>query len=220
MHLNLTRFAKSRHATKAFDPARKIPASVIDELKELVRFSPSSVNTQPWHFVIASSDAGRARIAKATQPGYAYNEPKMLNASHVIVLCARTGLDDAHLNAVLEQEDADGRFANADAKAAQKKTRDFYVGLNRDERRDLSGWAQKQVYLALGTLLIGAATLEIDAYPMEGFDANTLETELGLREQGLTPVVVVGLGYRSENDFNAKLPKSRLPVTAVFTELA
>jgi len=217
--LNLTRFAKARHATKAFDPARKIPASVIDELKEIVRFSPSSVNSQPWHFVIASSDAGRARIARAMQPGYAYNEPKVLNASHVVVLCARTGLDDAHLAAVLEQENADGRFANADAKAGQQKTRAFYVDLHR-ERQDLGAWAEKQVYLALGTLLIGAATLEIDACPMEGFDAKALDAELGLSAQGLTSVVVVGLGYRSEGDFNAKLPKSRLPVQAVFTELA
>ncbi|RQH01670.1 oxygen-insensitive NAD(P)H nitroreductase [Paraburkholderia dinghuensis] len=217
--MNLTRFAKGRHATKAFDPARKIPASVIDELKELVRFSPSSVNSQPWHFVIASSDAGRARVAKAMQPGYAYNEPKVLNASHVVVLCARTDMDDAHLAAVIAQEEADGRFANADAKAGQQKTRAYYVDLHR-ERRDLSTWMEKQAYLALGTLLIGAATLEIDACPMEGFDVKTLDAELGLSEKGLTSVVVVSLGYRSDSDFNAKLPKSRLPVQTVFTELA
>ncbi|WP_233871967.1 oxygen-insensitive NAD(P)H nitroreductase [Paraburkholderia adhaesiva] len=217
--MNLTRFAKGRHATKAFDAARKIPASVIDELKELVRFSPSSVNSQPWHFVIASSDAGRARVAKAMQAGYAYNEPKVLNASHVVVLCARTDMDDAHLAAVIAQEEADGRFANADAKAGQQKTRSYYVDLHR-ERSTLSTWMEKQVYLALGTLLIGAATLEIDACPMEGFDAKTLDAELGLTEKGLTSVVVVSLGYRSDSDFNAKLPKSRLPVQTVFTELA
>lgn len=216
--MNLTRFAKGRHATKAFDPARKIPAPVIDELKALVRLSPSSVNSQPWHFVIASSDEGRARVAKAMQGGYAYNEPKVKNASHVVVLCARTDMDDAHLAAVLDQEDADGRFANADAKAGQQNTRAFYVKLHR-EAGDLSAWMEKQTYLALGTLLIGASTLEIDACPMEGFDANVLDAEFGLRARGLTPIVVVALGYRAENDFNAKLPKSRLPVEAVFTEV-
>lgn len=218
--MNLTRFAKGRHATKAFDPARKIPASVIDELKELVRFSPSSVNSQPWHFVIASGDEARARVAKAMQPGYAYNEPKVMNASHVMVLCARTDMDDAHLAAVLAQEEADGRFANEDAKAGQQKSRSFYVNLHRDERGDLPAWMEKQAYLALGTLLIGAATLEIDACPMEGFDAKTLDAELGLQARGLTSLVVVGLGYRSAGDFNATLPKSRLSTQAVFTELA
>jgi nitroreductase / dihydropteridine reductase len=217
--LNLTRFAKHRHSTKAFDPARKIPAPVIDELKELVRFSPSSVNSQPWHFVMASTDAARARVARAMQPGYAYNEPKVLRASHVAVLCVRTDMDDAHLAAVLAQEEADGRFASAEAKTGQQNTRAFYVNLHR-ERADLSPWMEKQAYLALGTLLIGAATLEIDACPMEGFDSAALDAELGLREQGLTSLVVVSLGYRSGDDFNAKLPKSRLPAAAVFTELA
>lgn len=219
--MNLTRYAKEgRHATKAFDPARKVPASIIDELKELVRFSPSSVNSQPWHFVIASSDAARARIAKATQGPYAGNEAKVLNASHVFVLCVRTDLDDAHLATVLEQEAADGRFVSAEAKAGQQKGRAFYVNLHRNELKDVPAWMEKQVYLALGTLLIGAATYEIDACPIEGFDPAVLEAELGLREKGLTPLVLVSLGYRSDADFNAKLPKSRLPAQAVFTELA
>ena len=217
--MNLSDAVHARHTVKAFEGGRALPQAQIDALLTVLQQSPSSVNSQPWHFVIASSDAGRARIARAMQPGYAYNEPKVLNASHVVVLCARTGLDDAHLAAVLEQENADGRFANADAKAGQQKTRAFYVDLHR-ERQDLGAWAEKQVYLALGTLLIGAATLEIDACPMEGFDAKALDAELGLSAQGLTSVVVVGLGYRSEGDFNAKLPKSRLPVQAVFTELA
>lgn len=217
--MNLTRFAKARHATKAFDPARKIPAAVIDELKELIRFSPSSVNAQPWHFVVAGTDAARARIAKSMQPGYAYNEPKVMRASHVLVLCVRTDMDETHLNAVLAQEEADGRFANAEAKVGQQNTRAFYVNLHR-ERADLPAWMEKQAYLALGTLLIGASTLEIDACPMEGFDAKVLDEELGLAEKGLTSLVVIGLGYRSTDDFNAKLPKSRLSTAAVFTELA
>ncbi|CAG9216412.1 Oxygen-insensitive NAD(P)H nitroreductase [Paraburkholderia tropica] len=217
--MNLTRFAKSRHSTKSFDPARKIPAAVIDELKELIRFSPSSVNSQPWHFVVAESDAARARVAKSMQPGYAYNEPKVLKASHVLVLCVRKDMDEAHLNAVLAQEEADGRFASAEAKTGQANTRNFYVNLHR-ERNDLSAWMEKQAYLALGSVLIGASTLEIDACPMEGFDAAALDAELGLDAQGLTSLVVISLGYRSADDFNAKLPKSRLTAQAVFTELA
>ncbi len=70
----------------------------------------------------------------------------------------------------------------------------------------------------LGALL-GAAALGIDATPMEGFDANSLDQELGLREQGYMALVVVGLGYRGESDFNAALPKSRLTREQVFTFL-
>ncbi len=75
----------------------------------------------------------------------------------------------------------------------------------------------KQVYLALGGLLLGAAMLGIDATPMEGFDSRELDLALGLREKGLTSVVLVSLGVKSDKDFNASLPKSRLPRDEIFT---
>jgi nitroreductase/dihydropteridine reductase len=52
---------------------------------------------------------------------------------------------------------------------------------------------------------------------MEGFDQRALDQALGLREKGFTSVVLVSLGYRSEADFNAALPKSRLPREEIFT---
>ncbi len=76
---------------------------------------------------------------------------------------------------------------------------------------------EKQTYLALGTLLLGAVSLGVDATPMEGFDSRRLDEELGLREQGFTSLVLVSLGYRADSDFNASLPKSRLPAERLFT---
>lgn len=54
---------------------------------------------------------------------------------------------------------------------------------------------------------------------MEGIDRQALDAELGLAAQGLNCVVAVALGYRSDSDFNAALPKSRLPAERVFTHL-
>ena len=217
--MNIADIMRTRHAAKSFDPGRKIPDALMDEIRAILRLSPSSVNSQPWHFIIASSGEGKERIAAAARPAYAYNAPKILNASHVVVLCCRTGLDDAHLAALLEQEERDGRFTLPDAKAAQEKGRRFYADLHRKERGDLRPWIEKQVYLALGTLLVGAASLGIDACPMEGFDAAALDAELGLAERGLAALVIACLGYHDDGDFNARLPKSRLPAGPLFTEL-
>ncbi len=218
--MDIARIALSRHTCKAYDPTRKIPVAQVEQLKTLLRFAPSSINSQPWHFIIASSDDGKARIAKAAQQGpFAANGPKILNASHVVVFCARTTMDEAHLASLLAQEDADGRYPTAESKAAQSKGRSFYTGLHRYDAKDTQHWMEKQVYLALGTLLLGAATLEIDATPIEGFDPRILNEELGLREQGLTSVVIAALGYRGADDFNAKLPKSRFPEERVIEEI-
>ena len=218
--MDIARIALNRHTCKAYDPTRKIPAAQVEQLKTLLRYSPSSINSQPWHFIIASSEAGKARIAKAAQQGaYAANGPKILNASHVVVFCARTSMEDAYLASLLAQEDADGRYPTPESKAAQSKGRSFYTGLHRYDFKDTQHWMEKQLYLALGTLLLGAAALEIDATPIEGFDMRILNEELGLHEQGLTSVVIAALGYRSAEDFNAKLPKSRFPKEQVISEL-
>ncbi|PJZ03979.1 oxygen-insensitive NAD(P)H nitroreductase [Pantoea rodasii] len=206
-----------RHTVKAFASGKSLPQEEIETLLNVLRNSPSSVNSQPWHFVVASTPAGREQIAQSTTGAFVYNGPKVLNASHVIALCMRTDLDDAHLQNVLAQEEQDGRFAKPEGKAGQDKSRRGYVDMHRYEQRDIPQWMEKQVYLALGGLLLGAAMLGIDATPMEGFDSRALDQALGLREKGLTSVVLVSLGYRSDEDFNAALPKSRLPREEIFT---
>lgn len=210
--------AKRRYTTKAYDASRKIPQATVDTLLEQLRHSPSSVNSQPWHFIVADSAEGKARLAKATE-AFAYNTPKILNASHVIVFATRTEMPEAHLQQVLEQEGVDGRFPTDQAKAGQDVTRRSYVDLHRFDYKDLQHWMEKQTYLALGTALLGAAALDIDATPIEGFDSKALDAELGLRARGFSSVVLLCLGYRSPDDFNAGLGKSRLPASTVFTFL-
>jgi nitroreductase/dihydropteridine reductase len=59
----------------------------------------------------------------------------------------------------------------------------------------------------------------LDATPIEGFTASKMDDVLGLAEKGQTSVVVATVGYRSDADFNAKLPKSRLDQNEVITLL-
>lgn len=217
--MNVAQIATTRRTCKAFDPIRKIPGSVLDDLKTVLRFAPSSVNSQPWHFVIAGSDAGKEALAATLDGAFAYNAGKVRSASQVVVFCARTALDEAYLNSLLDQEEADGRFATPDARAGQSKSRSFYVGLHRDQLNDADAWADRQIYIALGNLMQAAAALGVDACPMEGIDVLKLDEALGLPQKGLRAVVMCALGYGSEQDFNARLPKSRLPADTVFSEI-
>ncbi len=216
--MDIARIAAARYTTKAYDPAKRIDAALMEQLQTLLHLAPSSINSQPWHFIFASNDAGKARIARATTGPYGANEAKVLNASHVVVLCAKNGWSDEHIQEVIEQEYLDGRFPSVDAKEKTFAGRNFYVDLHK-KLGDTQQWMEKQVYIALGALLFGAGALGIDATPIEGFDRAALDKELDLKERGLTSVVLAALGYHSSDDFNANLPKSRLPVDQIITHL-
>jgi len=217
--MNLHTLSRTRYTTKAYDASKRIPDETFNELLGLLRHAPSSVNSQPWHFVVAQTAEGRGRIARVMHEAYSYNEAKVLNASHVIVLCSRTSMPDEHLDGILAQEQADGRFDNEQAKAGTQASRLHYVDLHRYNQKDLQHWMDKQTYLALGTLLLGAAAMGVDATPIEGCDFPALDKELGLREQGFSSIVLVALGYRDDSDFNARLPKSRLPEATTVTRI-
>ena len=215
---NITEAMNWRYSTKEFDANKKISAADFQSLKDILRLSPSSTNIQPWHFVIADDDAGKARIAKGTQGMFDFNTAKVKDASHVIIFCSRIYADDEFLHKVLDKEDADGRFAEPKFKEQMHQVRKMFLDIRRYEQKDEPHWLVEQVYLNMGALLLGAATLGIDAVPMEGADLKALDEEFELRSKGYTAVAVISLGYRSEDDFNADLPKSRLSEARIITK--
>lgn len=208
-----------RYTTKAYDASKKIPDHQFQRLLEILRLTPSSVNIQPWHFLIADNIEAKTRIAKGLTGRYAYNAPKVLDASHSIIFCTRTDVTQEHLEQLLKQDDLNGRFKDEKTKEAQGQTRAGYVEYYRNEQQNLYGWMENQTFIALGQLLLAAGLEGVDATPMGGFDEEIISQEFVLAEKGLRPSVIVSLGYRSESDFNAQLPKSRLDDAVIFTTL-
>lgn len=217
--MDIIEVATRRYSTKKFDASRSLTFEQLSDVKALLRLSPSSVNSQPWHFVISDTAHGKARIAKAAGGQYVANESKILDAALSVVFCVKTDFTDDYLEALLEQEQQDGRIDSEDMKAKVRKVRAFYADLHRVEWHDTQCWMEKQVYLNIGAFLLGVGAMGLDAVPIEGVDTAILDAEFGLIEQGYKALAVVAVGYQAENDFNAKLPKSRWPESMLFSEV-
>ncbi|APG61562.1 NAD(P)H nitroreductase [Sphingorhabdus lutea] len=212
--------AKSRYTTKSYDVTRRINDVDVQVIRELLRFSPSSTNAQPWHFILASTQEGKERIAKSTDGVYIFNRAKIVDASHVVVFAARNEIDEEYLQHILKIEEDDNRFV-ADPQMLREQmhgARSMFVNMHKDAG-DLDAWTQAQTYLNIGQFMLGVAALGIDATPMEGVDLGILDAEFGLKEKGFRSLVVVSLGYRAADDFNAALPKSRLSEAEIITEI-
>lgn len=217
--MDIIEVAKKRYTCKAFS-TKKIPDEVFAKVRQLLQLSASSTNIQPWRFVIASTEAGKARVVKAAAEKYPFNAPSLTKASHVVVFASRVDFDEDYLQKILAQEEADGRFPDlAVHKPAMHQGRSFFANMNKDNGV-AEEWMANQVYLNLGGFLLGVAALGLDATPMEGVDMEALDAEFGFDKAGYKARFVVPVGYADvENDYNRGLPKSRLPESEIIEEI-
>ncbi len=214
----LNKVLANRYATKKFDSSKPISNDNMKLIEDLLQMCPSSNNLQAWHFIIASTQDGKSRIAKSTEGKHIANKQKILDAPVVIVFATKIDIEDEYLDRLTEKAIEDGRLSSEN-KASGNNIRKEYINLHKYEYKDVTHWLEKQLYLNLGSLLLGVATLGIDGIAMEGVDTSILNKELGLIDKGLSACVVVALGYRAEDDFNAKLNKTRLDKAEIITKL-
>ena len=78
-----------RHATKEFDPNKKIPEEDFKFILETGRLSPSSFGFEPWRFVVVQNQELREKIKNAAWGAFG----KLPEASHFVLILARTKND-------------------------------------------------------------------------------------------------------------------------------
>lgn len=199
-----------RHATKQFDPNKKILEDDFKFILETGRLSPSSFGTEPWRFVVVQNPELREKIKNASWGAFG----KLPEASHFVLFLARTKMDLTYdsdyfrnhfMNVKQMPEEHMSRYLG---RIEEFQKSDFKL---LDGDRPLFDWACKQTYIALGNMMTAAAQIGIDSCPIEGFDMekmNQLLDEEGITENGHFGLsVMAAFGYR----VNEPSPKTRRP---------
>lgn len=148
--MDLLDIVHNRYTTKAYDPTKRISQEQFERFLEILRYTPSSINIQPWHFFIADHESAKQRIAKALVGKYSYNAPKVLDSSHTILFCTKADITEEHLEHLLNQDTASGRFKDETAKQGQKDSRSGYVDYYRNEKVMSSVGLKIRLLLLLG----------------------------------------------------------------------
>jgi nitroreductase len=179
----------------------KISNETLDQILEATQLSASSYGLQPYTILVISDEEVKAKLLPA-----AYNQPQIVESSHLMVFCVPEKITQEHVDAYMN-DIAETRGMNvADLKGFSDTISGTINSLTPEQHQV---WATKQAYIALGSALAAAAEQKVDATPMEGFSAPSFDEILNLKEQGLKSVVVLALGYRSETDVLANAPKVR-----------
>jgi len=207
-----------RHSTKKYDVSRKIPQEDLDVLFEAMRLSASSINSQPWKFVVIESSEAKERMSKTFAQKHKYNQSHVYNSSQIILFAYNPRYTRDDYAKVVDKGIEDKRINPKDRESAFNVF--MFAELNTDATGNTSSWTKAQTYLALGNTLHTLARLRIDCTPMEGIDTDLVNEEFKVELDGYQCDVALAIGYHHpQEDYNEKLPKSRRSLDSVFVHI-
>jgi nitroreductase len=181
-----------RYAVKKFDPEKILTEEKVGALKQAFNLTATSYGLQPIRLVVIHSRELQEQLV-----AHSYGQRQVADASHVLVICIEKTIDRDYIEGYFDKvrqvrgtsEEILEPYRKALVTDFRKKTPD-----------EIRTWATHQAYLALGNLLTVCAVEQIDSCPMEGFVPQAYDRVLGLDEKGLQSVLVLPVGYRSEED--------------------
>ncbi len=207
-----------RYTTKKYDASKRISAEDMAIIKEALRLSPSSINSQPWKFIIVESDAAKQRLHDTFVNKHQFNQPHAKEASHTLLLAHNPHYTkEGNYSKVVDVEVSSGHLP-AEMYDTMYNFAYTFAEANTDENGFNGHWTKTQVYIALGNIMHTLARMGIHSTPMEGIDPEMI-TELFKEElDGHVCEVALAMGYPLESeDYNFGKPKARLAQEDVIT---
>lgn len=212
-----------RHATKVFDPDRKIPISEFNTILDAARLSPTSFGTEPFQLLIVQSPEKRALFRDFTWGANGASNGtagQLGTASHYVIVLSHTGATMKAGSEYLAKHNREVKQLPEDVvemiHGAYSKFQDSDFHLETDAH--ITQWAARQAYIVLGNMMTAGALMGIDSCPIEGFELDqteaVLRTEFGIDTRVYKPAVMVAFGYRADGPM---FPKTRREMSDIVT---
>jgi len=193
---------KWRYATKKYDPTKRVDQVFVDKIVEAARLAPTSSGLQPFEVFVITNQELKNKIVSVS-----HEQQIVADCSHLLVFAAWDNytaerIDQIYALTTTEREQPADRY-----QAYTDRLKSMY--LNRPAEKNFEH-AARQAYIAFAFAIAEAASLKVDATPMEGFINEEVDKLLHLNEKGLKSVTLLPIGYRDEeNDWLVDLKKVR-----------
>ena len=201
-----------RYAVKKFDENKSLSTAQINILKEAFNLTATSYGLQPVKMVVVKNREIQQQLVT-----HSWNQPQVLQASHVLVLCipkTYTTKDvDTYFSLVKNIRNTPDEILNPFKEMLTSS-------IANKTQEELTSWNKNQAYIALGNLMTVAANEQIDSCPMEGFIPKKYDEILELDKHNLTSVLVLPVGFRAEDDYMKDLQKVRKNTNDVVIEIS
>lgn len=196
--MELIKSLEWRYATKKMN-GEKIPQDKLERVLEATRLAPSSYGLTPYQVIVVENQELKEKLQ-----GACYGQTQLVDSSAVLVFATWNTITDesvdTYLNEIATQREipVESLMYFGDM---------IKISLSNMTEEQKTTWAQKQAYIGLGFSLVSTAIEEIDSTPMEGFNPQSVDEILNLKELGLKSAVVLPLGYRDKDNDNLQTMK-------------
>lgn len=198
-----------RYAVKTFDPNKKISESDWKALQGSLKYSASSFGLQPWKFIVVQNQELKKKLKE-----FAWGQSQVEDCSHFVVLAHAKKIDQSYVEKHIK------KMAEVRGMPVEKldglKQAIMGAVVNGPISKNFEGWTSRQVYIAMGSFLLTAALLKVDACPMEGIEPAKFDELLGLTSTNYKAVAAIAAGYRSPSDTYQNAKKVRFDNPDIF----
>jgi nitroreductase len=173
---------KTRRSVNYFDPSFKMTDGEITELLELAALAPSSYNLQPWEVIVVRSPERKKVLREC-----AFNQPKVEEASAVLIIIGNTDGVEEHLDNVAASMLKNGYVDEKNAEGVKQMAGSFYSTPDSERRRI---FAAKNAGLFAMSFILAAEAKGFVTHSMDGFDEGKIKEAFGIKAGKVIPMLI------------------------------
>lgn len=176
----------NRHSVKEFDKDYKIEREEMLQILEEATKAPSSVNLQPWRFVIVESEEGKDKL----RPIIKFNTKQNDSSSAMILIFGDMKCYEK-TDEIYSQAVEAGYMNEDDKNKSVELFSHVYKSFSKEEMNDV---VKIDSSLAAMQLMLVARAHGYDTNPIGGFEKDQLAEAFGLDPNRYVPVMIVAIG--------------------------
>ena len=200
---NFDEIVTGRRSIRSYDPSVKISRQEMTEILSKATLAPSSVNLQPWRFVVIDSPEGKATLAPLAK----FNQNQVKTSAAMIAVFA-------DMNSIDYIDDIYGKAVELGHMPAE--VRDTQLPAIKGLVSAMSVEQLKEMNLIDAglvsmQLMLAARAHGYDTNPIGGYEKDQIAEAYGMDKERYYPVMLISIGKAADKGYQSV----RLPVDAI-----
>ncbi|WP_339303165.1 nitroreductase family protein [Paenibacillus sp. FSL R5-0519] len=194
-----------RRSVKLYDPEVKISREEMTEILAEASRAPSSVNMQPWRFLVVDTAEGKEKLAPLAK----FNQNQVMTSAAVIGVFI--DMNNAEYLEEIFSKAVEHGFMPQEVKDAQVQfVKPYYDNMPASDLRDVN---LIDAGLASMQLMLAARAHGYDTNPIGGYEKDQIAEVFGMDKERYQPVMLISIGKSAKEGH----PSYRLPVETITT---